>query len=244
MMRLGLVLLLMLPVGVASAQFQYGGGPRGARSAGPMLSLVDFNYEPEGVPEVAFSYANPAYGLFYSRQGFVVRLMRGAGDAPDGGNYVLVDGQLQAWGTYRPFKGSGEGGVDVFLPLGIHGDYRQLRVEGTAESGTVFDVTVVALQGGLGVALPVGRTDLALRAAPFFGIASRSFGNETGSSAGYSVDAEWATPELKGRYGLYAGWGFRWQRWLLSAASALVRPESDNVEYRSTVHAFQVGLTF
>jgi hypothetical protein len=252
MMRLGLILLLMLPVGVASAQFQYGGGaiallgaargPGGA--AGPMLSLVDFSFEPEGVPEVAFAFSDPAYGFFYGRQGFMLRMMRGTGKAPDDGTYILVDGQLQAWGSYRPFSDEPADGVDVFLPIGLHGDYRQLRVDGTAEGGTVFDVTVVALQGGLGLTLPLGSSDLAVRGAPFFGLASRSFGSDSGTSAGYSVDVEWATPELRGRFGLYAGWGMRWQRWLLSAASALARPASDNVEYRSSVHAFQVGLTF
>lgn len=244
MTRLGLVLLLMLPVSVASAQFQYGGGPRAARSAGPMLSFVDFTFEPAGAPAAAFAFSNPAYGLFYSRQGFVLRLMRGTGDRPGGGSFVLVDGQLQAWGSVRPFGDGGEDGVDVFLPVGLHGDFRQLRLNGTADNGTFFDVTVVALQGGLGVALPVGSSDLAARATPFFGLASRSFSNETGTSAGYTVDVEWASPELRGRFGLYAGWSMHWQRWLMNAAATLVNPESEHVEYRSTAHAFQVGLTF
>ncbi|MDA0875413.1 MAG: hypothetical protein O3C45_10195, partial [Bacteroidetes bacterium] len=213
-------------------------------SAGPMLALVDFSFDPEGAPDAAFAFSNPAYGLFYSRQGFAMRLMRGTADARGGDTFVLVDGMLQAWGSFRPFKGGAHEGVDLFLPVGLHGDYRQLRQDGSGDGGTVFDVTVVAVQGGLGLTVPVGSSDLALRSAPFFGLASRSFGTETGTSAGYSVDIELAAPEWRGRYGIYAGWGFRWQRWLLQAAAALVQPESSRVEYHSQVHAFQVGLTF
>lgn len=239
-----LLLVLMLPVTEAVAQFNYGGGSRSARSAGPMLALVDFSFEPSQAPDASFSFSNPAYGLFYSRQGFAFRMMRGSEDLADGTELVLVEGQMQAFGALRPFANQDDASIDLFFPVGIHGDFRRVRKSGGDVDGTVFEVTVMAATTGIGLTAPVGKSDLSIRSMPFFGVASRSFGNDTGTSAGFSADVEWASPDLRGRFGFYAGWSYRWQRWLLNAATVIATPESQNVEYRGSMHAIQVGLTF
>ena len=219
-------------------------GPPAPRAPGPMVSLIDFSFEPAQAPDASFSFSDPGFGVFYGRQGFASRLVRGTSSQPNGTDLVLVEGQIHAWGAFRPFTSEDRETVDFFFPVGLYGDFRQVRREGGEAEGTIFEVTVMAASAGLGLTAPVGGSDIAFRAAPFLGIASRAFGTDTGSSAGFTADLEWASPEVFGRFGLFAGWSFRWQRWLLSAAATFADPDSRNVEYRGEVHAFQVGLTF
>lgn len=238
-----LLLILATPLG-AFAQFNYGGGSESVRGAGVVVAMLDFSFQPPKAPDVAFSYSDPAFGVFYSREGFVGRLMRGSGSDADGGDLVLVEGSVDAWGALRPFRTTGEQALDLFFPVGLHGDYRKISKEDANVSGTVFEVSVLAVGAGVGLGVPLGASTLAFRSQPFLGIASRSFGTDTGSSAGYMIDVEWTLPEVSSRFGAYLGWGYRWQRWLLSASAVLIEAQSDNVEYRSSQHAFQVGLTF
>ena len=237
--------LLMLIVSMpANAQFNYGGGTESVRSAGVVVSLIDFSFRPDQAPDVAFAYSDPAIGVFYSREGFVGRLMRGAGTDTDGGDLTLVEGSVDAWAAFRPFQSTGESGIDVFFPVGLHGDYRKVSKQDEDVSGSVFEVSVLALGAGAGLGIPVGKGTINARSQPFIGFASRSFGTDSGSSAGYMVDLEWNLPEISSRFGAYLGWGYRWQRWLLSASAVFAEAESRNVEYRSSQHSFQVGLTF
>lgn len=238
-----LLLVLTLPLG-ALAQFSYGGGSESVRGAGLMAAIVDFSFQPAQAPDVAFSYSDPAFGVFYSREGFMGRLMRGSGTDADGGDLVLVEGSVDAWGALRPFRTTGEQTLDLFFPIGLHGDFRKISKEDGDVSGSVFEVSVVAASAGIGLGIPLGSSSIAARTQPFLGIASRSFGTDTGSSAGYMVDVEWTLPEISSRFGVYLGWGYRWQRWLLSASAVFTEAQTDNVEYRSSSHAFQVGLTF
>ena len=236
-----LVLATAMP---AFAQFNYGGGAESVRSAGVMASIIDFSFRPDQAPDVAFSYSDPAFGVFYSREGFVGRLMRGSGTDQDGGDLVLVEGSVDVWGAFRPFRSTGDSNIDVFFPIGLHGDYRKVSKQDEDINGSVFEVSVLALGAGAGLGIPVGRGALSARSQPFIGIASRSFGSDTGSSLGYMVDLEWNLPEISSRFGAYLGWGYRWQRWLLGASAVFVQAESKHVEYRSAQHSFQVGLTF
>lgn len=239
-------ILMLLASESALAQFSYGSGSSNAsaRAAGPMVALADFSFRPAQAPDVSFQFVDPIYGVFYSREGFVGRLARGGSTDADGSDLTLVDGSVDAWVNLRPFRISQEEGVDLFFPVGLHGDYRKTNKQDEELDGTVFEVSVVALAAGAGLAAPVGKSRVSVRSQPFIGFASRSFGTDTGSSAGYTVDVEWSLPEISSRFGVYVGWGYRWQRWLLSASAVFAQTEADNVEYRSAQHAFQVGLTF
>jgi len=240
----GLLLVLGLFAHTANAQFAYGGGSGSVRSAGPMVSLVDFSFQPAQAPDVAFAFEDPAFGVFYRREGFLGRLIRGASSASDGSDLTMLEGSVDAWAVLRFNRSAVDSGFDLYFPIGFHGDYRKVTKKDENVDGTVFEVSVVALGLGLGLDMPVGSGVLSARSKPFFGLASRAFGTETGSSAGVSVDLDLSLPEISSRLGAYIGWGFRWQRWLMNASAVFAATEADNVEYRSATHSLQVGLTF
>jgi len=231
--------------GPAAAQFNYGGGgSRTARAVGPLLTVVDFSFRPPQAPDVSFEYSDPAIGLFYSREGFMGRLVRGSGMDADGDKMTLVDGSVDAWAAVRPFGSPDSKALDVFFPIGLYGDYRKVSKQDESTLATVFEVSVAAIGVGAGVNLTLAGSHLSLRSQPFFGLASRAFGTDTGSSAGYMVDIEWTLPEIRSGLGAYAGWGYRWQRWLLNASAVFAQSNTRRVEYRGFRHAFQIGLTF
>lgn len=239
-----ILVLAVCTAPTAHAQFSYGGGSDAVRAAGPMMSLVDFSFQPGNAPDVSFAFEDPAYGIFYRREGFLGRIFWGAGSDTDGSDLVLVEGSVDAWGALRFTERDAESGPDFYFPVGLHGDYRKVTKQSEDVDGTVFEVSVIALGAGVGLDLPTGGGALSMRTKPFFGIASRAFGTETGTSAGLSIDLDWALPEISSRLGLYVGWGYRWQRWLMSASSVFAEAGSENIEYRSRSHAVQVGLTF
>lgn len=234
----------VLAVPSAQAQFNYGGGSDAVRAAGPTVSLIDFTFQPDNAPDVSFRFEDPSYGVFYRREGLLGRLLRGTSKDVDGSDLTLVEGSVDAWGALRFAERDADSNVDLYFPIGLHGDYRKVTKESDSVDGTVFEVSVMALGLGLGLDLKAGKGVLSMRSKPFFGIASRSFGTETGSSAGLSVDVDWTLPDITSRLGLYVGWGYRWQRWLMSSSTVFAEAGSDNIEYRSSMHAIQVGLTF
>lgn len=241
--------LMLFAPAQSLAQVSYGGGSAGARSAGPLVSMVDFSFDSDIAPDRSFQFDGTAYGAFYGREGFSFRLLRGQSDIGGGEELVLIDGTLAAYGAWRPIPSDRERQVDVYVPVGIQSDYRKVSRRGGEIDTDVFEVTTLALGAGAGITLPVSSTDLAIRSMPFFGIASQSFGQDAGTAAGLTIDVEWATSPIRGRYGLYAGWGYRWQRWLLDAGSIFIRSEDlpnvpDNIEYRGSSHTFQIGITF
>ncbi|NBW94265.1 MAG: hypothetical protein EBR20_07900 [Bacteroidetes bacterium] len=112
------VCLMGCVAGPAAAQFNYGGGgSRTARAVGPLLTVVDFSFRPPQAPDVSFEYSDPAIGLFYSREGFMGRLVRGSGMDADGDKVTLVDGSVDAWAAVRPFGSPDSKALDVFFPL-------------------------------------------------------------------------------------------------------------------------------
>ncbi len=236
--------LVILSVPSALAQFSYGGGTESVRAAGPMISLVDFSFQPENAPDVSFAFEDSGYGVFYRREGFLGHLFWGTGMDIDGADLVLVEGSVDAWGALRFTQNEPDAKFDLYFPVGFHGDYRKVTKKSDNVDGTVFEVSVAAIGAGLGLDVPTGSGVLSMRSKPFFGIASRAFGTETGTSAGLSIDVDWSLPEISSRVGAYLGWGYRWQRWLMSASSVFAEAGSDNIEYRSRSHVTSIGLTF
>lgn len=236
--------LVLLGVPSVKAQFSYGGGSESARAAGPMISIVDFSFQPGNAPDVSFSFEDPGYGVFYRREGFLGHVFRGTSMDRDGSELVLVEGSVDAWGALRFTQNDANATLDLYFPIGFHGDYRKVTKASDEVDGAVFEVSVAALGVGLGLDMPIGSGAFSMRSKPFFGIASRAFGTETGTSAGLSIDVDWALPEISSRVGAYVGWGYRWQRWLMSASSVFAEAGSDNIEYRSRSHVIMMGLTF
>ncbi len=245
-----LVLILMLaavlgPVRTAQAQFDYGGGmDTAARSAGVLLGMVDFSFNPAKAPDAAFRLSDPAIGVYYARQGFMGHLARSSGTDARGRDLTLVEGSVDAWGDVRPFDRAPRTRLDVFFPIGLYGNYRKVTLQEGEVEGTVFDVSVLALGVGAGLGIRLGGSRLVLRSRPFIGVASRSLSTETGSSTGYMVNAMWVFPDIRSGLGAYAGWGYRWQRWLLDASAIMTEGGSQHIAYRGSMHAMLVGLTF
>ena len=236
---------VLVPVRTAQAQFDYGGRTNiAARSAGVLLGMVDFSFNPAKAPEAAVHLLDPAIGVFYARQGFMGHLARSSGTDARGRDLTLVEGSVDAWADVRPFDRAPGTSLDVFFPIGLYGNYRKVTLQEGEVEGTVFDVSVLALGVGAGLGIRLGESRLVLQSRPFFGFASRSLSTETGSSTGYIVNATWVFPDIRSGLGAYAGWGYRWQRWLLDASAIMTEGGSQHIAYRGSMHAMLVGLTF
>lgn len=237
--------LVLVPVRTAQAQFDYGGGmDTAARSAGALVGMVDFSFNPAKVPDAAFRLSDPAIGVYYARQGFMGQLARSSGTDARGRDLTLVEGSVDAWADVRPFDRTPRTRLDVFFPIGLYGNYRKVTLQEGEIEGTVFDVSVLALGIGAGLGIRLGESRLLVQSRPFIGLASRSFSTETGSSTGYMVNARWVFPDIRSGVGAYAGWGYRWQRWLLDASAIMTEGGSQHIAYRGSMHAMLVGLTF
>ena len=245
LMLIPMLVAVLVPVRTAQAQFDYGGGTDlAARSAGVLLGMVDFSFNPTKTPDAAFRLSDPAIGVYYARRGFMGQLARGSGTDERGRNLTLVEGSVDAWADVRPFDRTPRSRLDVFFPIGLYGNYRKVTLQEGEIEGTVFDVSVLAFGVGAGLGIRLGESSLVLQSKPFIGLASRSFSTETGSSTGYMVNATWVFPDIRSGLGAYAGWGYRWQRWLLDASAIMTEGGTQHIAYRGSMHAMLVGLSF
>jgi len=244
-MRYLIVLLAaFLVAGTAHAQISYGGAQTPAVSAGIQLAQVDFSFVREGAPDASFNFSDPTYGIFYSRQGFNASFARGSSSLADGGDLILIDGTVSGWAGIRPFENSQDKKLDIFFPVGISSDYRKVRKKDGDVDADIFEVTVLALGAGLGATTGIRGSDLSIRAMPFYGLASRSFGNDTGSSAVLTTNVEWASGSISDRFGIYFSYGYRWQQWNLNTSIVLDSEGKGDLTYEGSYHAIQIGLTF
>jgi len=238
------LLLTALVASSAQAQISYGGGDNPATSAGIQLAQVDFSFDREGAPDASFSFVDPTYGIFYSRKGFSASVARGTSSLADGGDLVLLDATVSGWTGIRPFQNTNEGSIDLFFPVGLSSDYRKVKKKGGEVDADIFEVTVVAIGAGIGATTGIRGSDVSIRALPYFGLASRSFGNDTGTSAIFSTDVEWASGTINDRFGIYLSYGYRWQQWNLNSSIVLGETTGGDLTYRGSYHAVQLGITF
>lgn len=253
----GLFLLAaLLPAVVATAQpFSFGTEePERAVSVG--LTFVDFVYNGDDAPEVRFDYTHPAYTLVFTRPNLYASVAYGRGDAvtPPGAPFVaddvrLLDALFTSWGTFAPFERLATGPVQLYVPVALHFSYRRVRERNIGEDVTnSLDMSVLGLGAGVGFRGRAGSALVTLRATPGLGFATRSFDNAPGWSRWLDGTAQIHLLQLADRFGIAAGYTFRWQVWDLRDVDfnvpAEVAPEGALFDYRSIDHGVRLGVTF
>jgi len=249
--RTVLVVLLLLSGGAreaAAQRFSYGGD-----KAHPTQSLtfaytdIDFTFDGEEAPALSFDFTEPAYGGVYTRPGFLFSIAFGrqAAKTTTERDRRLVDASLLAWGELNPFQRASSSTVQVFIPIALHSSYRRVTQD---KSDTnlldAFDFTVLGLGVGLGVRGEGQRWVLEARAIPIIGLAVRSFGDATGSSRMLDVDMLLHVGPLFGKFGLSIGYGYRLQRWNISASDLFPTLNDELFDYRGNQQVARVGISW
>ena len=227
--------------GSAIAQVSYGGGRTPSQAVGLTVANVQFSFDGSSNPAVNFNFDQPVYGIVFSRPGMLVGAGRGRQPQADGNSLTLTDFHLTAWGVLRPVD---KGPVRPTIPIGIQSSYR--RVSRAENTGTfdAFEFTVLALGAGVGFEKEATASSVTARIMPMFGIASRSIGTDTGTSAILDGDLEATFGPWGRRFGVMIGYGFRWQRWNLNTSRFLPEATSDTFDYSGTMHTLRLGVLF
>jgi hypothetical protein len=214
--------------------------PISTRAAGATLVGVDFRFDGDAPSEVEFTFDGLAYGVYYDREPMLLTFIRGEQSMGPNDKLVLTDFSLSGWTPLRPFGDSKGDRFDVFLPVGLESDFRRIKRSQDAVEVDAFEYTVVAAGIGLGLSSRMMSGLLRARGLPFFGIANRSFGTDTDTSAILDVAVDWSSRSISSRLGLQIGYSYRWQRWYSDAGKIT----GDSFDYVSTHHALRMGLSF
>jgi len=156
----------------------------------------------------------------------------------------LTDLQLTLWGRWHPFEALSEGATRLYVPIGLHTNYRDATAPQEREGlpTRTFEVTTLALGAGVGGAQQFGEAWLVrARAQPFVGLAQRSFLGGADAAWLLDVDADIVRANVLGAWGLALGYGLRWQHWRLGTPSF---QESPDLHHTGTQHTVRLGLLF
>lgn len=237
-----LVLAGLLPIS-AYAQISYGGGPEAHQSITPAYIAVDFTFDGGDLPESSFEFTEPVWGIVYTRPGFAFSIARGVQKMSDADDLTLIDALLLGYGAFRPFRSESRS-MELLIPVGLSSGYRKVSRDSDTTVIQAFEFTTLSLGAGLGVGHSTERTSLLVRAMPFYGLATRSIGNETGSTTTFDADVELGIGPISDRFGVTLGYGFRWQKWNLKASAFFEGISNETFDYSGTMHTFRVGLLF
>lgn len=237
-----LLLLALLPV-AAQAQISYGGGPEAYQSVTPAYIGVDFTFDGGELPESSFEFVEPVWGVVYTRPGFAFSAARGRQKASDADDLTLTDVLLLGYGAFTPFRSESRS-FELLLPVGLSSGYRKVSRDSDDSVIQAFEFTTLSIGAGLGFGHRTEKTNLLVRAMPFYGLATRSIGNENGSTTTFDADVELGIGPLTDRFGVTLGYGFRWQKWNLKASAFFEGISNETFDYSGTMHTFRVGLLF
>ncbi|HEX7071868.1 MAG TPA: hypothetical protein VF190_13730 [Rhodothermales bacterium] len=252
-MSLRLVLLLAsatLFAGPARAQlFSYDReAPRPTQAVAFIYVPVDFNYTGGGEPIDRFDFDDVAYGLQYTRPGLQIAVMLGNHRPPGATadeDLQLIDASLFTWGEIGLTRELSGGANRIFIPIALHSGHRRVAVEDEAETAIdAFSVTVIGIGTGVGFNLEHGMMQVVARATPAIGIATRSFGDATGSSTLFDGDVSLHIGPLIGRFGLHFGYAYRSQRWNVGSSDLLEDVAEDYFDYSGSTHLVRAGISF
>jgi len=201
---------------------------------------MEFWFDGDAPSETEFTFDGAAFGVFYNLEPLLVTFVRGEQSIGDNDKLVLTDFALSGWMALRPFGDQKKGRFEFFLPVGLESDFRRIkRIKDDTEIDA-FEYTVVAAGVGVGLSAQVGKGLLSARGIPYYGIANRSFGTDTDTSAILHVVVDWVSATLNKRFGLNAGYSYRWQKWYSDAGDI----SGHSFDYVGKHHALRLGLSF
>lgn len=237
---LGIVGIVLILQSSAEAQISYGANDDPSQILGATLVAIDFSFDGDAPSEIVFEFSEPAYGIFYARPGLSLSVMRGTQKIADRDLLTLTDITLSGFSSYRPFKGRSASALDVFFPISLTSNYRRIiRAQDNTEVDA-FEYTVIAAGAGLGIASGIWDGQIMASAVPYFGIASRSFGNDTDTSAIFAADIEWISGPVSDRYGISLGYQYRWQKWYSDMGDLT----GSSFDFVGKQHSLRLGISF
>lgn len=243
MLRLTPVILMLLTLAV---------GPISTVAAQPgqgisvSVALVPVDFGPKDVSAaIDFQFDGVVPGVVLSREGLYASVHRGSAIWTDGDgedrDLDLFDVNLSILGSL--LEDHLEGSV-LTVPVMLHSSFRRIqRVEGGSDFAA-FEYTGLGLGVGLGAEGGNDRLRAAARVVPGIGLATRSFGTSGGRTTLVDTDVEVRISQAFGRFGIVAGYGFRWQGWRVGGPDAFDAAGSGNVTYEGTTQTARVGLSW
>lgn len=222
--------------------------PRPTQSLNALVAPVDFNFSGGGAPVDRFDYDDVVYGLLYTRPGLHVSVLFGRHlpeDAPEEERLQLIDAAFFTWAEIGLSRSVSGGENRVFIPVVLHSSHRRVAIADEADTAIdAFSVTMLGIGTGIGANAQYGKVQIVARATPIIGIASRSFGDATGSSTLFDADLMMHFGPLVGRFGLSVGYGFRSQRWNVGSSDLLQDVDEDVFDYAGSLHSLRAGISF
>jgi len=237
------LLLLAFP---AHAQFGLEEDRVGAQPVAALgASWVSFRYSGDADLEEPLFFEGLAPSLTVSVPGLTLVVLRGrSSPAGQATSTDLTDVQFTLWGRWHPFEALSEGATRLYVPIGLHTNYRDATAPQDREDlpTRTFEVTTLAIGAGVGGAQQFGEAWLArARAQPFIGLAQRSFLGGADAAWLLDVDADVVRANVFGDRGLALGYGLRWQHWRLGTPSF---QEGPDLHHTGTQHTVRLGLLF
>lgn len=229
--------------GVVSAQLNYGSDRAINQTVEATVSFIDFSFDGSSSEEPTFDFNDLAYGVAYSRPGFLARFARGT-EGNGGSAVTLTDFLITVSGAWRPWTRSRGAGLQPIIPLGIHSGYRRVSRDEDRGTFNAFEFTTLALGAGLGAEAQGTRINWRLRVIPMIGIAQRSLGSDTGTSSMLDANTSLSLGPLNDQFGISFGYGFRWQAWDVDASDFNEAATSDTFDYTGIMHTFRIGILF
>lgn len=240
-------LALVVPAGLlsltAQAQISYGGGPETYQSVAPAFVGVNFTFDGGTLPESSFEFTEPAWGIVYARPGLAFSVARGVQKSSEDHDLTLFDALLLGYGAFRPFRSESRS-LEILVPVGLSSGYRKVSRDSEDAVIQAFEFTTFSIGAGLGLIHSTEHTNLLVRAMPFYGLATRSIGNDTGSTTTLDADVELGIGPFTDRFGITLGYGFRWQKWNLKASALFEGISREAFDYSGTMHTVRIGLLF
>jgi|GEM_PF-2180387 len=239
--------LLWMPTR-AAAQFGAPDDELGARPAASLgATFVSFEYTGAADVEEPILFQGLAPSLTLSVPGLTLIAVRGrSSPVAQSQGTDLTDVQLTLWGRWHPFDAWSEGATQLYVPVGLHTNYRDVSVpldrEGLPTNS--FEVTTLAIGGGIGGSQQLGSETLArARAQPFIGIAQRSFLGGADATWLLDADAELVRADVFGSLGLAVGYAVRWQSWRVGQPAFQQNGPRD-LHHTGVQHTLRLGLLF
>lgn len=235
--------------GTVKAQVLPISGP-GRQALSLVVGAVTYEYNGTGLAELGseglprYDYSGAVYGLTYT--GFAVRAGLAAGVQPAEGDRAgvrLIDVWLTSAGL-QSLAHVQSGETHLRIPIVLAGTYRHVSVRGEPDP-----VTFGASSVGVGVGATLNgqagsRLQWRLDVRPAAGMATSSQTDAVGIGYLAEAEAEVRLANVKGRFGLRAGYTFRYQVWNNRGSRRFAQIPDELYDYRGRAHAVSAGLTF